>query len=245
MEKKVTILVGIYLVSFAISSPLVATSGVSEYTFMNITLNKCERIKHEYHHGTEFHVSITFTIFEALVVTGIASVMTVLYVKVGLKLYHHFQMTSQTISVNNPLHTMKENYRDSSASIDSQLSDNNHDKKGSSSESKKTKVFDTESKRLRHKKEKFNRKHKYTYVFIAISVICIVTYTPRMTLMIIETINEYFWISQYDKPHLYSFLKFLNRSYIVNNIANPILYAMFDSKFRRQLLYFLACKTPD
>lgn len=243
MEKKITIVICLYVTSFVISSPLIFTSGVTTFTRGNNTFQTCERISGDYIDGMKFNIAIGYTVFEALVVITIATLMTIFYTKVGLKLFHHFKQTSRNLNSLKASNIENEEHsRDSVASIDSQLSVEIHENKPSNSSNN---TAQTASKRIKRKKEKFNRKHKYTFIFIAISVICIVTYTPRLTLMIIESADRKFWFKSTSNLTLFPFLKFLNRFYIVNNIVNPFLYAMFDPKFKRCLINIFTCTSQE
>ena len=237
MDKKITVVVCLYLISFVISFPIVITSGVTKSTYENSTFHSCERIKHGFRKDDGFLIAMTYTIFEAIVVISIATILTVVYTKVGLKLFKHFQFTNKRVNRDKVLDLEPEYSRDSVASINSQLSMELQENKPSNSSK------DSVSVRIKRKKDKFNRRHKYTYIFIAISVVCIVTYTPRLILMIIETVNENFWFSFNEDSHLLPFLKILNRFYIINNIVNPFLYAMFDPKFKRKLVNIFTCKS--
>ncbi|CAC5411308.1 unnamed protein product [Mytilus coruscus] len=248
MEKKMTIVICLYITSSVISSPLIFTSGVTKFTKGNYTFQTCERISGEFHDGMKFYIAIGYTVFEALVVITIATLMTICYTKVGLKLFHHFKQTSRTMNSLKALNIHnEENSRDSVGSIDSQLSVEIPENKPptSSNDTASKHLKETASKRIKRKKEKFNRKHKYTFIFIAISVICIVTYTPRLILMIIESADRKFWFLSTSNLSLFPFLKFLNRFYIVNNIVNPFLYAMFDPKFKRCIINIITCKSKE
>jgi hypothetical protein len=68
MDKKITAVVCLYLISFVISFPIVITSGVTKSTYENSTFHSCERIKHGFRKDDGFLIAMTYTIFEAIVV---------------------------------------------------------------------------------------------------------------------------------------------------------------------------------
>ena len=77
------------------------------------------------------------------------------------------------------------------------------------------------------------RRYKYSVLFMIITLVFVVSYTPRMVLMILEAVNIDFWNNL---PNEYIRLcLFFYRFYIINNITNPFLYAAFDVRFRTEI----------
>ncbi|XP_063422753.1 orexin receptor type 2-like [Mytilus trossulus] len=232
LDRKLTIVICLYVSSTFVSSPLLYTSGLSHLTLeegnKTITLHICERIRQDLREDWRINIALAFTGLEAFIVLSVATILTTLYLKVGLKLAKH-------------LKTMSKKRKDGSNG-NSQETESSSEvstiKPGQSKSIRKKGTY----KSFRHKREKFNQEHHYTYIFIAISGVCIVTYSPRLLLMILESVKENFWLSFYENESLLRFLKLLNRFHIINNIANPFLYAMFDKKFKAQLLQILQCK---
>lgn len=89
----------------------------------------------------------------------------------------------------------------------------------------------------------FFKQHRYTLIFITITITYFVTYLPRMTLMLLETIDADFWIKFKGKPSL-QFMIFLNRLHILNCIVNPFLYGIFDEKFKFYLIKLFKFNCP-
>ncbi|CAC5403676.1 unnamed protein product [Mytilus coruscus] len=81
----------------------------------------------------------------------------------------------------------------------------------------------------------FFKQHRYTIIFITITITFFITYLPRVTLMLLETIHTDFWIKFQGKPSL-QILIFLNRLHIINCIVNPLLYGIFDEKFKHHFI---------
>lgn len=75
--------------------------------------------------------------------------------------------------------------------------------------------------------------YRYSYMFMIITIVFIISFAPRIGLMVQEATDPYFWSSLTDVDiavHL-----FLYRMYIINHIANPFIYGSFDSAFRKKL----------
>lgn len=78
--------------------------------------------------------------------------------------------------------------------------------------------------------------YRYSYMFMIITIVFIISFAPRVGLMVQEATDPYFWSSLTDVDiavHL-----FLYRMYIINHIANPFIYGSFDSAFRKKLWKF-------
>ncbi|XP_069116331.1 QRFP-like peptide receptor [Argopecten irradians] len=71
---------------------------------------------------------------------------------------------------------------------------------------------------------------RLTVIFILITSIYIITYGLKAWLMIMQTLNHNFWSTV--PSHQLVFYRFLHSFYIFNNIVNPIVYAVIDSRFR-------------
>jgi len=74
---------------------------------------------------------------------------------------------------------------------------------------------------------------------MAITVIFVITYIPKVTLMIVESQNANFWLTM--SAEEFTGYRFLYTFYIINNIVNPFIYGFFDVKFREELKIFF-CK---
>lgn len=75
--------------------------------------------------------------------------------------------------------------------------------------------------------------HRFTVMFMLITGICCLCYLPKITLLILETVMTSFWASIPDQ--YLGVLLFLYRFYIFNNVCNPIIYCLFDYRFRREI----------
>ncbi|CAC5396151.1 unnamed protein product [Mytilus coruscus] len=82
------------------------------------------------------------------------------------------------------------------------------------------------------------RTHRYSYMFMTITALFIIAYTPRVTLMILESLDPNFW----NKPNeaIAGFL-FLYRMYLLNHAVNPFIYTFFDTRFRTAVSEIFCC----
>lgn len=83
------------------------------------------------------------------------------------------------------------------------------------------------------------KKFKISILFMCISLVFVLTFTPRLVIMISEATNKDYWNGLTD--HQIRTSLFFYRFYIVNNIVNPFLYAAFDSRFKQGIKKKLSC----
>ena len=79
--------------------------------------------------------------------------------------------------------------------------------------------------------------NKITMMYLVITIVFLLSYVPKVILLIIEGISPYFW-EQLSKSHRPGII-FLYHMFIINNIANPFVYAFVDLKFRNNSKLFL------
>lgn len=82
--------------------------------------------------------------------------------------------------------------------------------------------------------------HRYTIMFIVISFVAIVTYIPPWIFIIMETQDHEFW-SGLTYGESMTFL-IIRRIYIINHVVNPVIYGLFDGRFRYALKKMLCPK---
>ncbi|XP_069116332.1 putative neuropeptide Y receptor 11 [Argopecten irradians] len=82
---------------------------------------------------------------------------------------------------------------------------------------------------------------RLTVIFILITLIYIITYGPKVGMMIMQTLKRNFWSSI--PPTQIVLYRFLHSFYIFNNIVNPIVYGLMDKRFRMDCMKrFTKCK---
>ncbi|XP_061185275.1 uncharacterized protein LOC133193349 [Saccostrea echinata] len=82
--------------------------------------------------------------------------------------------------------------------------------------------------------------HRYTIMFIVISFVAIVTYIPPWIFIIMETRDHDFW-SELTYSESVTFI-IIRRIYIINHVINPVIYGLFDGRFRYTLKKMLCPK---
>ncbi|CAC5413086.1 unnamed protein product [Mytilus coruscus] len=74
---------------------------------------------------------------------------------------------------------------------------------------------------------------KITKIFMIITLIFLICSLPKITITILETVTTNFWEKASDIERLV--LMFVHQGYILNNIANPFIYAFFDEAFKTEI----------
>ncbi|VDI71342.1 Hypothetical predicted protein [Mytilus galloprovincialis] len=90
------------------------------------------------------------------------------------------------------------------------------------------------------RRQKSNRRitHKLTIMFFVITLVFVLSYLPKVVLLIIEGLYDDFWekVSNKERPGAF----FIYEMFIINNIVNPFIYAFMDIKFRKKATVFLS-----
>lgn len=96
------------------------------------------------------------------------------------------------------------------------------------------------------KQSKEKNTRKITLMMMTITIVFILTYLPFIALSIVDVINEEFWDDlTANETVLYDLLL---RLYLLNNVANPLIYSFWDNRFRREVIRLvrkLACCKSD
>jgi hypothetical protein len=83
---------------------------------------------------------------------------------------------------------------------------------------------------------------KITLMMLTITVVFIISYFPLIIVSILDSTDKDFWADRSITESV--FLDFMLRLYLVNNVANPIIYSFWDFRFRKEtklLLKKLTC----
>ncbi|XP_045182210.2 cholecystokinin receptor type A-like [Mercenaria mercenaria] len=99
---------------------------------------------------------------------------------------------------------------------------------------------------IRHKRpgSKAGEKNtmKITLMMMTITIVFVISYLPFIVISIIDSIDETLW---FDMPVAESLLlDLMLRLYLINNVANPVIYSFWDKRFRKEikrLLRKVAC----
>lgn len=98
-----------------------------------------------------------------------------------------------------------------------------------SKEENPTKANDPEAANKTNKQTMF----RITFMFMLITFIFIISFSPKVVIFIFECLNDRFWDSLPYNTRL--LVRFFDVLFIINNIANPFVYAFLDVKFSQQL----------
>lgn len=103
------------------------------------------------------------------------------------------------------------------------------------------KVLETERKSLDTQKPRKQKNMKttarVTLMLFTVSMVFVLAFVPHLALMIVTVEKEGFLDNMSD-GEMMAYQVFL-RSFILNNVANPIIYLFCDSKFRKETKEFL------
>lgn len=80
------------------------------------------------------------------------------------------------------------------------------------------------------------RTKQVTFMLFIITVVFILSFIPHLVLMVINSMNPNF-VTDMTPPGIAIYNIFL-RSFVINNMANPIIYGFCDKKFRSECAEF-------
>lgn len=207
---------------------------------------------------------ISFTILECLfAIIGCIS-FTVLYALIGKQIYKKFIIFKRTMTLrrrpigkNAPKGSNSDDAKIRSSvdsididvditvssitdSRDNIMNDKNPPKR------KKRRSVDMLQENVSALRQHFHT-HRYTYMFIAITIFFIISFTPRIILMMLESVNRNFWRNLIDQPRTIALCLFFYRFYIFNHIINPFIYGFFDTTFKHEVKKIFCKQTnvPD
>ncbi|XP_052103544.1 cholecystokinin receptor-like [Mytilus californianus] len=230
---------------FAFSVPIFFYYGSVEIynPMLNVTGFWCGQKRQNIEHVIIFDIS-------AVIVAVIASiVLIILYILIGKAIYRKFIIFQQSVKQGK----YTKNQR-SSVELESVLAVDK-DNENESSRSRANSIEDlVECDTYRRKVKRGSadtldqgrfftigqhfRTHRYSYMFMTITALFIIAYSPRVTLMLLESIDPNFW----NKPNeaIAGFL-FLYRMYLLNHAVNPFIYTFFDTRFRKAVSEIFCC----
>lgn len=105
----------------------------------------------------------------------------------------------------------------------------------------KIRSSNSSSAMIRHRapgaKVKEKNTRKITLMMLTITVVFIISYLPFIVISILDTLDPRLWY-QASKTELWVY-DLLLRIYLINNVANPIIYGFWDARFRKETLNLL------
>lgn len=228
----------------------------------NITGSRCGQL--ERNDRPFRNAVISFTILECLFALIGCISFTVLYALIGKQIYKKFIIFKRTMTLrrrpigkNAPKGSNSDDakIRSSVDSIDidvditvSSITDSRDNIMNDKNPPKRNKrrSVDMLQENVSALRQHFHT-HRYTYMFIAITIFFIISFTPRIILMMLESVNRNFWRNLIDQPRTIALCLFFYRFYIFNHIINPFIYGFFDTTFKHEVKKIFCKQTnvPD
>lgn len=81
--------------------------------------------------------------------------------------------------------------------------------------------------------DKMKSAFRISFMFMTISVVGFLAYLPSWVLIVIETNNPSFWDNL--SVEAFQICLALRRMYMINHLANPFIYGVFDKAFRQEM----------
>ena len=81
---------------------------------------------------------------------------------------------------------------------------------------------------------------RFTIMFVLITVVFVICYATKGTIMVIEALDPYFWENYDDMSR--AWITFVYYLYIFSYVINPIIFAIFDGKFKSELKKMCCCR---
>ncbi|KAK3101667.1 hypothetical protein FSP39_005336 [Pinctada imbricata] len=94
---------------------------------------------------------------------------------------------------------------------------------------------DSKTKTIKLKRSGANS--HFSWMFFTITMLCILTYAPRMTLDNMEAQDKNYQLSFSLQKRV--LIAFLNSFYLFNSVVNPLVYGLFDKGFRGHLKHIV------
>lgn len=92
----------------------------------------------------------------------------------------------------------------------------------------------SKSKSLGQFYRKLNRHvDRFTCMFLTITAVAMVSYIPKASILIAESLNTSYWEEQTDLERTFS--EMIYRLHILHHTSNSFIYAYFDSRFRAEI----------
>jgi len=239
----------VFSVLLAIPLPLVYGAVPFNTTEYIITGSRCGKVKE----GTKLVRSI-YGVFIGLITFIIVIVLIGLYSKIGYTVYKTLKSDKYEQTQTRPELNIKPEVQESltfskedrhvttevedtdvncdDTSLDEPVATSNIILTNGSKEVK-IKFITSKSRKIKNRQ----LATKITMMFLVITIVFLLSYVPKVILLIIEGISPHFWeqLSNTQRPRII----LLYQMFIINNIANPFVYAFMDLQFRNNSKLFL------
>lgn len=229
------------LVAFLLAMPLGFIFGTSPFTNakLNITGSQCTLVTK----GTS-KVGIIYSIVLGIIVFTVFTVLIFFYSKIGVAVFTNYKTIVQMSKckggyrMNNTNRTSIDNTDDAFIKIQNSNYSKNHRTKPSHRErdpfSQLQASMTVQSGVEKSKLSNTNRRitYKLALVFLVITVVFCISFMPKVIVLAVNSVNKDFWekLSDDERP----VFMFLYQIHILNNIVNPFIYVVMDTRFRKE-----------
>ena len=92
---------------------------------------------------------------------------------------------------------------------------------------------------VRHTTEEATEKHtrKITLIMLTITVVFIISYLPFIIISLADSADAEYWTDMSEGMAV--FVDFMLRFYLINNMANAIIYSFWNERFRRECIVII------
>ena len=201
----------------------------------NVTGYVCD-IDVKRYYGTGF---ITYTMTASFTSLVIMIFLTILNILIGRTIYHQIKAKHmRKVRQNSDAQSMRSFMSRAKMNIAPDVSEYMSETDGESQQktcmiacTQRNKT-QTNSLNKTSKSGKMTCSHRYSFMFMAIGVAFILSYVPRLIMLVISLYDPKFFGKISDAQlALVAFSREMN---VVNNVVNPFIYGFFDGKFRNE-----------
>ncbi|XP_063416802.1 cholecystokinin receptor-like [Mytilus trossulus] len=244
LNVKRTALILTFVISLLFSLPLAFVYGSVPFqsTTYGITGSRCGKLKEGHRLARDLYAIAVGILAVTLITT-----LIVLYSLIGLKVFRQLKLNKRKSSRVEFRSSMRKTYEDGASGTETSgvtqnniISDLDSQIPNSIKEQRLGNNHQTTLSQLVGSKRRQMNNRRITYklsvMFFVITLVFLLSYFPKVMLLLIEGLNKDFWekVSNIERPGL----MFIYHMFIINNIVNPVIYAFMDVKFREEATVF-------
>lgn len=95
--------------------------------------------------------------------------------------------------------------------------------------------FGSTNSRASYTPKRQKRAVRITIMLFAITLVYVISFLPFLVITVMDALDETFWTGMSQNQN--AIYNFLLRTYFINNVVNPIIYGILDTKFRSETSY--------
>ena len=232
MESKLNrmALIGAFLVSFVLAFPMDFVYGTEPITNNNSTLTRMRCIVNTAEHAV---LSMVYSSLVGIITITIQGSLIGIYLHIAWAIYKHMKFQRKFVNTEGSS-DIQTTETEVESDIDGRALSKEPGLPNQAAVERRTNSTYSR-KSMQDEREKTNKKimYKFTLMFMLITVIFVICYIPTTTVI-------YLYALKAIKLDELSFSdraagRFVNTLYIINNVANPFVYAFLDTNFRNPL----------